>query len=240
MDGPQAGRAYAEPSGALPSFETVRKGFNREQVLVHLHLVVERISDLETRLDRAKRDLRTTRVDLERSRDECDQARRRVDELQSMVDSISAGDRDPYAGVSQHVMELVHEFERDVELLRTKADIDSRRIVANARTEAANKRIEAVGSVREARRQADRLLQEARDNAANVRARLRPLRELTLSQAEALRDRMRTSLLELEGLMATGLDDAPIVVGEAQEEHPNEAPTAHPSPGDGLDARRYT
>jgi hypothetical protein len=59
---------------------------------------------------------------------------------------------------------------------------------------------------------------------------------LTLSQAEALRDRMKTSLLELEAFMAVRVGEAPIVVGEAQEEQPSEAPTAHWSPGEGLDA----
>jgi cell division septum initiation protein DivIVA len=221
MDEPQAGRAFAEPSEALRSFEIVRKGFNREQVTAHLQLVGKRISDLQTRLDRATRDLRTTQADLERSRNGSDEARGGVDR-----------------GVSEHVIELVREFDRDVELLRTKADLESQRIVAEARTEAANKRIEAVGSVREARAQADRLLQEARADAAEIRAQLKPLRELTLSQAEALRDRMKTSLMELEAFMAVRVGEAPIVVGEAQEEQPSEAPTAHRSPGESLDAPR--
>ena len=44
-------------------------------------------------------------------------------------------------------------------------------------------------------------------------------RELTLSEAQAIRDRMRISLLELEAVMPTGSDEDPvIVVGEALEE----------------------
>jgi cell division septum initiation protein DivIVA len=218
----------------LPSFEVVKKGFNREQVRMHLLLVGERMSDLETRLDRTTRDLRHAELELERSRDECEQERRRVDELQSMIDSLSPGDRDPYAGVSQQVMDLLHEFDRGVELLRTKADIESRRIIAEARTEAANRRIEALGSVKEARAQAERLLQQARDDAADIRAQLRPLRELTMSQAEAFRDRLKTSLLELEALMAVRSADEPVIVlGEPVDEAADEAPNEAPPPGDG-------
>ena len=230
MEKPQADPAYTQPSGALPSFEVVRKGFNREQVLAHLHLVGKRISDLETRLDRTKRELRKANADMDRAENERDEARRRVDELQSMVDVASSGDLDPSERVSNQVMELVQNFDRDVELLRTKADLEARRIVAEARTDAANKRIEGVGALREAREQADRLLEQARDEAADVRAHLRPLRELALSEAEALRDRMKTSLLELEAAMGVVSKEQPvIVVGEAQEEPSSEAPNGHAS-----------
>ena len=211
----------------MPSFEVVRKGFNREQVLVHLRLLGERVSELETRLDRAKRDLRSAQIELARTENERDEARRKADDLQARVDDPAAGDREPYA-VSTHMMELAREFDRDVDLLRTKADLEAKRVVAEARTDAANRRIEAVGALKEARAKAERLLQEARDDAAEVRAQVAPLRELTISQAEALRDRMRTSLLELEALMAVRSGDEPvIVVGEAQEEQPDEAPNWH-------------
>jgi chromosome segregation ATPase len=240
MERPKADPTRPRSIDTLPSFEIVRKGFNRDQVLAHMRLVGERVLDLETRLDRAKLDLSETWGELERSRDELEQERRRVDELESMVDA-EADDHNPYTSVPEHVMDLLHEFDRDVELLRAKADVESRRIVAEARTEAANKRIEALGSVKEARVQAERLLQQARDDAADLRAQLKPLRELTLSQAECFRDRLKTSLLELEALMAVrSADDPVIVVGEARHEPPAEVPAERPSPANGLDTPRRT
>jgi len=231
MEMPKADPGYAR-QGAKAPFEVVRKGFRREQVLAYLHLVEERISDLETRLDQTKRDLRQAHADLERTEHERDEARRRLGELEATDEGSSVVGEIP-AGVSQQVMELVQNFDRDVDLLRTKADLEARRIVAEARTEAANKRIEGVGALREAREQADRLLQQAREEAADVRAHLRPLRELALSEAEALRDRMKTSLLELEAAMGVvSRDDPLIVLGEAQEQHPAEAPNGQSFPDD--------
>ena len=231
MEMPKADPGYAR-QGAKAPFEVVRKGFRREQVLAYLNLVEERISDLETRLDRTKRDLRKAQADLDRAEHERDESRRRLDEAEAAAQDSGAVGEIP-AGVSQQVMELVQNFDRDVDLLRTKADLEARRIVAEARTEAANKRIEGVGALREAREQADRLLQQARDEAADVRAHLRPLRELALSEAEAVRDRMKTSLLELEAAMGVvSRDDPVIVVGEAQEQHPAEAPNGRTFPDD--------
>ena len=107
-------------------------------------------------------------------------------------DAEPAGARDPFEVVSDHVMDLVRDFDRDIE----------------------------------------RILTEAKEEAASVRAELAPLRELTLSQAQAVRDRLRVSLVELESLVveeaegAEGAEgtspDRAIVLGEAEraEEQP--------------------
>ena len=127
----------------------------------------------------------------------------------------------------------------DVELLRSKADLELRRLVAEARTDAANKRIEAIEEEKEARALAERLLKEARDEAANVKAQLAPLLEWTVSQAQVIRERMRASLLELDGVMAEGLDQAPvIVVGEAQEDQREDTRQDHVVPGDSPSLRQ--
>jgi hypothetical protein len=69
---------------------------------------------------------------------------------------------------------------------------------------------------------------EAREEGANVKAELAPLREWTVSQAQAIRERMRTSLLELDAVMAEGSDQEPvIVVSEAQEDQPGEGREDH-------------
>ena len=217
-----------DPSRTVPSFKIVRRGFDQEQVLAHLRLVRARVSDLESRLNRALRDLKDleqARTDLEQARIDLERSRGEVEELQRERDVVSAADRDPYEGVSEHVMELVRGFDRDVERSRGRAELVASGIVAEARTEAAKKRIEALAAEREARAHAERLLSEAQDEAANLRAQMAPLREWTLSQAEAIRDRMRMSLLELEAVMPGGADEEPvIIVGEALEGQPPPVP----------------
>jgi len=222
MEGNLRSPRSLDPSRTVPSFKVVRRGFDQEQVLAHLRLVRTRVSELESRLNRALRDLKDleqARTDLEQARTDLERSRGEVEALQRERDSGSAADRDPYEGVSEHLMELVRRFDRDVERSRGRAELVASGIVAEARTEAARKRIEALAAEREARAHVEKLLGEAQEEAANIRAQIAPLRELTLSEAQAIRDRMRISLLELEAVMPTGSDEDPvIVVGEALEE----------------------
>jgi len=122
-------------------------------------------------------------------------------------------------------MELIRAFDREVERSQGRAELVSSGIVAEARTEAAKKRIEALVAEREARALIERLLGEAQDEAANIRAEMAPLRDWTLSQAQAIRDRMRISLLELESVMPSDSDEDPVIVlGEVRESQPPRQP----------------
>ncbi len=187
-----------------PPFEIVRRGFNRDQVLEHLSRAEERATELESRLEGALIQLAETRRELFEARRE--------------PDPIPGVDHDPLEGVSEHVLELVRGFDREVERLRRRAELDATGIVAEARTEAARMRLDAQSAEERARAQVELLLGEAREEAESVRAQLAPLRELTLSQARAIRDRMRISLLELDAILP---EDAPedrvVVLGEAPE-----------------------
>ena len=223
MDVTQRSLPSLDPSRTVPSFKVVRRGFDQEEVLAHLRLVRARLSDLETRLDRAQHDLKgleQARTDLEQARNDLQRSRAEVEGLQRNRDPV-AGARDPYEGVSKHLMELIHAFDREVERSRGRAELVSSGIVAEARTEAAKKRIEALVAEREARAQIERLLGEAQDEAAMIRAEMAPLRDWTLSQAQAIRDRMRISLLELESVMPSDSDEDPVIVlGEVRESQP--------------------
>ena len=227
MDVNQRSLRSSDPSRTVPSFKVVRRGFDQEEVLAHLRLVRARLSDLESRLDRAQHDLRgqdQARRNLEQARNDLERSRAEVEELRQERDTSSA-DRDPLEGVSEHVMELIRVFDREVERSRGRAELVSSGIVAEARTEAAKKRIEALVAEREARALIERLLGEAQDEAANIRAEMVPLRDWTLSQAQAIRDRMRISLLELEAVMPSEPDEDPVIVlGEVREPQPPPQP----------------
>src|SRR5438552_5180888 len=142
MEGNLRSPRSLDPSRTVPSFKVVRRGFDQEQVLAHLRLVRTRVSELESRLNRALRDLK----DLEQARTDLERSRGEVEALQRERDSGSAADRDPYEGVSEHLMELVRRFDRDVERSRGRAELVASGIVAEARTEAARKRIEALAA----------------------------------------------------------------------------------------------
>jgi len=187
-----------------PPFDVVRRGFDRDQVLEHLSRAEERAAELESRLEGALIQLAETRRELFEARREPDPAPEPY--------------RDPFEGVSEHVMDLVRGFEREVERLRRRAELDATGIVAEARTEAARMRLEAQGAEERARAQVELLLGEAREEAESVRAQLAPLRELTLNQARAIRDRMRVSLLELDAILPEDpAEDRLVVLGEAPE-----------------------
>ncbi len=206
-----------------PAFATVRRGFDRDQVRDHWRRTEEHVADLESRLGHALREIaeaqrelvrarnehaetrleaEEARRDLEQVRGELERVRLELEEARRERDAEPPEARDPFEAVSEHVMDLVRGFDRDIERIRTKAQFEASSILAEARTEAAKARLAARHEEEAARAESERMLSEARSEAASVRAELVPLREVTLSQAQAVRDRLRVSLVELEGLMA--------------------------------------
>ena len=91
-----------------------------------------------------------------------EQARREVEKLQRERDSVLTADRDPYVGVSEHVMGFVRGFDGDVEPFGA-GRIEATRIVAEVRTEAAKKRMEALAAEEVARTHVERLLADAQE-----------------------------------------------------------------------------
>lgn len=218
-----------------PAFTVVRRGFDREQVLEHLSRAGEHLADLESRLGHALRELAEAQRELGRARHEHAQARRELEELRREFeqvrreleearrerDSAIPPEPDPYEVVSEHVMDLVRGFDRDVERVGRKARLEASTILAEARSEAAKVRMSAQNDERAARVEAERLLGEARDEAESVRAELAPLREWTLGQAQAIRDRMRISLLELDRILTNESDgENGVIVLDSVEDLP--------------------
>ena len=206
-----------------PAFAVVRRGFDRDQVRDHWRRTEEHVADLESRLGHALREIAEAQRDLGKARQEHAQARLEAEEARRELEQVRgelqqaraeletvrrdrdaepAEARDPFDVVSEHVMGLVRGFDRDIERIRTKAQLEASSIVADARTEAAKARLAARREEETARAESDRILAEAREEADGVRAELGPLRDVTMSQAQAVRDRLRVSLVELEGLMA--------------------------------------
>jgi hypothetical protein len=117
-------------------------------------------------------------------------------------------------------MDLVGEFDRQVELHRRRAELEATGIVAEARREAARIRMEAQGAQEQTRAQAELMLREAREEAANVRVQLATLRRSTLAQVRAMRDRIRSSLRDLEAILPGESDEERVIVLEEVSDRP--------------------
>jgi hypothetical protein len=169
------------PSPSEPVFTTVRRGFDPEQVTAYLRQLGERVQGLEVQLRQAQRDLEEAR------------------------------NRDPIAGASAHVADLIRGFDEEVERARAKAEADAGRIQAESRTKAELE-------VRQAREEADR-----------IRADLESVRASTSTGLQTMREHMANSLREIEaalGAPSTG----PVMVLDDADEEPTATGAAVPGP----------
>jgi hypothetical protein len=208
--GPPEGAATEGVAGdgaGEPSFDVVRRGFDREQVLGHLRTLGERVRDLEERATRAEAALAEAR---------------RGD----------PADRDPMERVAEHVRGLVEGFDQEVDRQRRKAELEATVMLAEARTEAAQLRLDARAAEEESVAEAQRLLRVAREEAATIRGEALSLREAALTEVRAIHDRMRSSLRELEaGLVGRDVGDRVIVLAEpAEGGHLPDVPPARRAP----------
>jgi hypothetical protein len=206
-------RPQVSPSGdrdrSTPRFEVVRRGFDPDQVLEHLRAMDERQRDLERRLQAAIDDLA---------------------EARRATQAPAADEPGSIEAVSGRVMELIRGFELETERQRRRAELEATGIVAEARTEAARARMEAQAVEEEARDRSRRVLEEAEQEAARVRAELAPLRETTLREFRAIRDRMRSSLHELDAVLPDDADRRLVVIEEGALAPTRPAPAPGPPP----------
>jgi hypothetical protein len=170
-----------------PPFDVARRGFDRGQVLAHVRALAERIRDLESRLARSEH----ARAEAKAGRSE-----------------------DPLAGASDHVRGLLEAFDEEVDRQRRRAELEATVVTAEARTAAAQMRLEAQNVHEEAVAEARRIVSVAREEAAAMRTEAATMREAALADLRAIRDRMRRSLEELEVGVDQGEPHQVIVLDE--------------------------
>ena len=134
------------------------------------------------------------------------------------------------AGVSRHVTDLLRGFDEEIERQRRGVELEFTGMLAEARTEAAQLRIDAQTEADQARGRADRLLREAQEEAARVRSEMEALRGSTLDELRGMRDRMRSSLKELEVALPEDEESGQVIV-LGDTEHVPPAPRPAPPPG---------
>lgn len=171
-----------------PVFETVRRGFDPEQVRAHLDRVASQVRDVESRLRQQERDLQEAR----RERD--------------MARAVTIPD--PYTSVSAHVADLLRGFDQDVERLRARADAEAERIRAEAR-------VQAEMELGEARLEADQIRTEVLALRSSKLSELRVMRDHLVSSLKELETALEIEPSEGHVMVLGGAGDQAPVGNEA-------------------------
>ncbi len=202
-----------------PTFATVWRGYDPNQVLEYLGRVADHVQDLENQVRKLESEVR--------------EARR-----QGGARGPGHAAQDPYDAVSARVADVVRTFDHEVERLRQDAEAEADRILAEAKAEAERVRLEAQGKADEVRELAERTLRDARREAEQVVSDLTARRDALLDQLRDIRDRMLDNVGNLEGTINGGAaGDQVLVVENAREGKPADAasirsPKGQPESGD--------
>jgi DivIVA domain-containing protein len=190
-----------------PTFATVFRGYDPNQVAEYLSGVADHVEALESNVHQLESELR--------------EARR-----QGIAAQDTVGGQDPYDGISPRVADLVRTFDQDVERLRTEAEAEvqrlladarteSERLMADARTDAELTRLNAQDEAAQARAEAERTLQEARIESDRALSTLAARRDALVDELRAMRDRMLDTAKDLETTIEGSIGDQVVLVREA-------------------------
>ncbi|MGH2649846.1 MAG: DivIVA domain-containing protein, partial [Actinomycetota bacterium] len=164
----------------LPTFGTVRRGYDPDQVLEYVTRLTDHLDALETEVRRLQGEL----------------SQRDVDEEER-----AATARDEYEGVGARVADLMRTFDQDVGKLRQDAEAEAERIVAEARAEADRIHQEAEKLRGEAAAKAERVQAKARTEADKIRLDAQSkAEEVRLQATEALAEAKKESDTVLSSL----------------------------------------
>ena len=224
----------------MPTFATVRRGYDPDQVLEYVTRLTDHLDALESEVRRLQGEL----------------SQRVADEEER-----AATARDEYQGVGARVADLMRTFDQDVGKLRQDAKAEAGRIVAEARsesdrikqgaersrgettakaervqakarTEADKIRLDAQSKAEDLRLQATEALREAKEKSDRVLSGLASRREALMEELRTIRDRMVDTTKGIEATIEAGARDQVVVVGEAGGEEPADlAPSSEATPG---------
>lgn len=190
-----------------PSFATVRRGYDPNQVLRYLGRVADHVRALEKQV----RELESELPEAQRQRNP---AARRNDGVPT---------REPYERVSAHLTNLLRTFDLEVDRHRREAEAEADAILTEARSEADRLRLDIQAESEAARAQAKRTLQDARAQANRVLLDLSSRRQAVLDELRHLHDRMVATTRDLAISIESGpaADDIVILresVGKGRRE----------------------
>jgi DivIVA domain-containing protein len=197
-----------------PTFRTVFRGYDPDEVLKYLSRVADHVESLE--------------ADSRRLHAELDEARRQaaLAPMEPVERVEREGGGDQYDVLSAHVADLVRTFDREVERLRADAEAEIERSLADARAEADRIRLDAQAKAEEARGMADRIVGDAQREVERSLSTLMSRRQAFLDELRSIRGRLLGATRDLdatiEGAAASGPEEV-VVLEEARRE-PTNAP----------------
>jgi cell division septum initiation protein DivIVA len=180
----------------VPTFATVRRGYDPHQVL-------EYVTRLRDHLDALSTEVRQLQAELSR-RD-------------AVAKEQAPTAHDQYESVGLRVADLMRTFDQDVERLRQDAEAEASRIVGEARSDADQIKRKAERLHEEAGAKAERVQAEARMEADKMLSSLASRREALMEELRVIRDRMVDATKALEATIEAPSADDQIVVVEDVE-----------------------
>lgn len=177
-----------------PTFATVWRGYDPNQVLEYLGRVADHVQDLEFQVRNLESEL--------------GEARRQ---------DIAGGPagQDPYETVSGRVADLVRTFDQEVEKRREETEVEADRILAEARAEADSIRLDAQGNAEEMQAQSERALGDAREQSDRLLSGLASRQRALLDELRGMRDRLLDTARDLDAVLEEGpVGGQMVIVGD--------------------------
>jgi len=207
-----------------PTFATVFRGYDPNQVLEYLSGVADHVEALESKVQQLEFELK--------------ESRRQGIALQDKV----SGGQDPYDTISARVADLVRMFDQDVERLRAEAEAEvqrlladagteGERLLADARTEAERTRLDAQDKAAETRADAERTLREARIETEHALSSLTSRRDALVGELRILRDRILDTVKGLQTTIDGSGGDHVVMLEDARKGEPADATSISSSKG---------
>jgi DivIVA domain-containing protein len=206
-----------------PTFATVFRGYDPNQVAEYLGGVADHVEALEANVHQLESELK----DLRR---------------QGIAAQDTVGGQDPYDGISPRVADLVRTFDQDVERLRAEAEgeverlladarTESERLMADARTDAERTRLSAQDEAAQTRAEAERTAREARIESDQALSTLVARRDALVDELRAMRDRMLDTAKDLETAIEGSIGDQVVLLQEARGSEGADARSVNSSNG---------
>jgi DivIVA domain-containing protein len=195
-----------------PTFATVFRGYDPNQVVEYLSGVADHVEALEYNVHKLESELREVRGGGIAVQDE-------------------PGGQDPYDAISARVADLVRMFDQDVERLRAEAEDEVKRLLADARTDAERIRLNAQDRAAETRAEAERSLREARIETDQALSTLIARRSVLVDELRAMRDRMLDTAKDLDTTIEGSIGDQVVILQEARRGEGADATSINDSKG---------
>jgi DivIVA domain-containing protein len=206
-----------------PTFATVFRGYDPNQVVEYLSGVADHVEALEYNVHKLESELREVHGGGIAVQDE-------------------PGGQDPYDAISARVADLVRMFDQDVERLRAEAEdevkrlladarTDGERLLADARTDAERIRLNAQDRAAETRAEAERSLREARIETDQALSTLIARRSVLVDELRAMRDRMLDTAKDLDTTIEGSIGDQVVILQEARRGEGADATSINDSKG---------